>query len=217
MNYCPDCGSPINDEKNCPECGCPITSNSLLTIPCRYCGNMLAQNATNCPKCGGHLEPVTNCGTLRIVMNGNPLKTVRTPLYVNGQLIETVSFKKGCDISIPLTHPNITVTFKDQWATIKHTYTFNVQRDYILNIRPNKGFILSDNAHNVLSEDIINIGWRFLCAIFPPLGVIVAWWYTRTYPARSKYMFVLCLEILFLWLLSGGITVLRFSHNLTYL
>ena len=188
---CPECGQVLEaGVATCPNCGCPIASE-CPTVPCRYCGNMIADNATDCPKCGGHVETSPKCGVLRIMKAGqNAVGSDTAPLYINGQLITTIPLSKGCNIAIPLTHPNITIAYKDRIATLEHTYTLDTRQDYNLVIDNgyNIGFVLGDKDYNFISKDAMNFGWFIFCALFSPIGLWFSYYTQNTRPARAKYI-----------------------------
>ena len=206
---CPECGKVLEaGVATCPNCGCPI-AKEISTVPCLYCGNMIAENAT-CPKCGGHFETTPKCGTLRIKIRQvkSAGKKATAPLYVNGQLVEVVSLAKGCDISIPITHPNISITFKTL-ATLEHTYHLDTQKDYILEIvdRSNSGFILYDNAYNEISKDVMTLPWRAFCVILALFALPFAFIYRNSHPVRSQYMKAVCLIWIYAAIVIGSVVV----------
>lgn len=205
---CPECGKVLEaGVATCPNCGCPIAAE-CPTVPCQYCGNMIAENAT-CPKCGGHFETAPKCGTLRI-KRAKENAPDTAPLYINGQLVEAVSLTKGCDITVPLTHPNITIAYKDRIATLEHTYTLDTQQDYTIEIRKgfNIGFVLRDNASDVISRDTMNAGWFILCALFSPIGLWFSYYTNNTRPARAQYMRRLSLNTMLYLALGWSIAVI---------
>lgn len=206
---CPECGQVLEaGVATCPNCGCPIAAE-CPTVPCHYCGNMIADNATVCPKCGGHFETAPKCGVLRIkVQSATRRADEIAPLYVNGQLVEVVSLAKGCDISIPLTHPNITITYKCRIGTLERSYTLDTQQDYTLEIDNgvNTGFVLCDKA-NIISEDAMNMSWLLFCTLFSFIGLWLSYAYQHSQPVRSQYMRRLCWNIFIALLAVGGVCV----------
>ena len=208
---CPECGKVLEaGVATCPNCGCPIAAE-CPTVPCHYCGNMIADNATVCPKCGGNVESSPKCGVLRIVRAGQKfVGSDSAPLYVNGQLIETIPLSRGCNRAIPLAHPNITITYKDRIATLEHTYTLDTQQDYYLEIDTgfNIGFVLRDKAYNIISTDKMNAGWFILCALFSPIGLWFSYYTNNTRPARAQYMRRLSLNTMLYLALGWSIAIL---------
>lgn len=200
---CPECGKVLEaGVATCPNCGCHIASE-CPTVPCPHCGNMIAENAT-CPKCGGHFETTPKCGTLRIKIGQvkSAGKKATAPLYVNGQLVEVVSLVKGGDITVPLTHPNITITYKTFIATLERSYVLSTQNDFTLEIVYDivaAGFVLYDNSDNEISKDVISIWGRLFC-LFPILSFAMSYICRNSNPVRSQYMrgfslFLLLLEL----------------------
>lgn len=206
---CPECGKVLEaGVATCPNCGCPIASE-CPTVPCQYCGNMIAENA-NCPKCGGHFETTPKCGTLRVKISQvkSAGENATAPLYVNGQLVEVVSLAKGCDMSVPITYPNITITFK-VFANLERSYQLDTQKDYTLEIidSSDSGFILYDNAYNVISKDVMTLPWRAFCVIFVLFALPFAFIYRNSHPVRSQYMKAVCTLWIYLAIVLWSVAV----------
>ena len=212
---CPECGKVLEaGVATCPNCGCPIASE-CPTIPCPHCGNMIAENAT-CPKCGGHFETAPKCGTLRI-KRAKEKAPDTAPLYINGQLVEVVSLTKGCDITVPLTHSNITITYKHRTATLEHSYTLDMQKDYTIEICKGVsiGFVLYDNVGNAISKDVVNLLWVIFCMLAWPIGLCFSYNISNASPARAQVMRRLSLNAMICWaFLGAAATIVLLAVNI---
>lgn len=191
ITKCPECGCPINGEKVCPECGYPISDTKLREqlVPCCDCGHMVSTDAKECPQCGGHLSEKSARGKLRIIMQGKGKKDTKTaPLYINGQLIEAVSLSRGCDISIPINNPNMTIGYEAPRLYVEHTYHFDSNCDYNLVITngANLGFTLFDDYENKISSDKLNGLWVIFSILFGVFAIIISYIECNSKPIFSK-------------------------------
>lgn len=82
---CPECGKEISDNAaSCPNCGTPIGNQKY----CKFCGEQIDKDCVVCPKCGKQVENLGNSNPNIIVNNSSSASaaasasaTVNTPIY----------------------------------------------------------------------------------------------------------------------------------------